>query len=402
MADPAADVLADRARIEEQVAGRTLDRRPRRDGAGVRRPRRRTPTSTTSPRASRGARSPGRRCASRRSTPPRGWSRSGVQPGDTVAIMATNRIEHFLADIGGVHAAATPMSIYNTLSPGAGGLRRGPRAADAWPCWRPPTTCTGGSARSARSTASRRSWSSTRRPAPTATGCSAGTTCSRPGGPAAAEHPTSSRSGTPRSTRTHPRRSSTPRARPGTPRAWCSRHHNVLYEAVSTLEAAGPRGRPDPGQLPAARAHRRAGARALRPAARGQPQPRHRRPGRAARRPRRGAPDGVLRGAARVGEDQDRHLRQARGRPQPRQRQAGPGLDGGRAGVGAGPGGRRHDDAGDRGGLPRRPTRRSSASSSCCSGSTRSPGPAPRPRRCRSRSPSSWPGSASRSSTSTA
>ncbi|WP_036568974.1 AMP-dependent synthetase/ligase [Nocardioides sp. URHA0032] len=41
----------------------------------------------------------------------------GVAPGDTVAIMATNRIEHFLADMGAVHAAATPMSIYNTLSP---------------------------------------------------------------------------------------------------------------------------------------------------------------------------------------------------------------------------------------------------------------------------------------------
>ncbi|WP_372736463.1 long-chain fatty acid--CoA ligase, partial [Nocardioides sp.] len=41
----------------------------------------------------------------------------GVAPGDTVAIMATNRIEHFVADMGAVHAAATPMSIYNTLSP---------------------------------------------------------------------------------------------------------------------------------------------------------------------------------------------------------------------------------------------------------------------------------------------
>lgn len=41
----------------------------------------------------------------------------GIQPGDRVAIMATNRIEHFLADMGAVHAAATPMSIYNTLSP---------------------------------------------------------------------------------------------------------------------------------------------------------------------------------------------------------------------------------------------------------------------------------------------
>ena len=41
---------------------------------------------------------------------------AGVSPGDTVAIMATNRVEHFLADMGAVHAAATPMSIYNTLS----------------------------------------------------------------------------------------------------------------------------------------------------------------------------------------------------------------------------------------------------------------------------------------------
>ncbi len=40
----------------------------------------------------------------------------GVGVGDTVAIMATNRVEHFLADMAGVHAAAVPMSIYNTLS----------------------------------------------------------------------------------------------------------------------------------------------------------------------------------------------------------------------------------------------------------------------------------------------
>ena len=40
----------------------------------------------------------------------------GVQVGDHVAIMASNRIEHVVADIGVVHAAATPMSIYNTLS----------------------------------------------------------------------------------------------------------------------------------------------------------------------------------------------------------------------------------------------------------------------------------------------
>ena len=37
--------------------------------------------------------------------------------GRTVAIMATNRLEHVLADIGAMHAGAVPMSIYNTLSP---------------------------------------------------------------------------------------------------------------------------------------------------------------------------------------------------------------------------------------------------------------------------------------------
>jgi long-chain acyl-CoA synthetase len=41
----------------------------------------------------------------------------GVQPGDTVAVMASNRIEHVLADLGALHAGATPMSIYNTLAP---------------------------------------------------------------------------------------------------------------------------------------------------------------------------------------------------------------------------------------------------------------------------------------------
>lgn len=41
----------------------------------------------------------------------------GVQPGDRVAIMATNRLEHVLADIAGMHAGAATMSVYNTLSP---------------------------------------------------------------------------------------------------------------------------------------------------------------------------------------------------------------------------------------------------------------------------------------------
>lgn len=41
---------------------------------------------------------------------------AGVAIGDTVAIMASNRIEHMVGDMGAVHAAATPMSIYSTLS----------------------------------------------------------------------------------------------------------------------------------------------------------------------------------------------------------------------------------------------------------------------------------------------
>jgi len=41
----------------------------------------------------------------------------GVQPGDRVAIMASNRNEHVLADVAAQHAGAVAVSIYNTLSP---------------------------------------------------------------------------------------------------------------------------------------------------------------------------------------------------------------------------------------------------------------------------------------------
>ncbi len=41
----------------------------------------------------------------------------GVEPGDRVAIMATNRTEHVIADFAAVHAGAVPMSIYSTFSP---------------------------------------------------------------------------------------------------------------------------------------------------------------------------------------------------------------------------------------------------------------------------------------------
>ncbi|HWJ65380.1 MAG TPA: AMP-binding protein, partial [Nocardioides sp.] len=41
---------------------------------------------------------------------------AGVDRGDRVALMASNRIEHVVADLGAVHAAAVSMSVYNTLS----------------------------------------------------------------------------------------------------------------------------------------------------------------------------------------------------------------------------------------------------------------------------------------------
>lgn len=41
----------------------------------------------------------------------------GVARGDFVAIMARNRPEHVIADLGAVHAGATPVSLYNTLAP---------------------------------------------------------------------------------------------------------------------------------------------------------------------------------------------------------------------------------------------------------------------------------------------
>jgi long-chain acyl-CoA synthetase len=46
-----------------------------------------------------------------------GLAALGVGRGDFVAIMARNRPEHLIADLGVVHAGATPVSLYNTLAP---------------------------------------------------------------------------------------------------------------------------------------------------------------------------------------------------------------------------------------------------------------------------------------------
>ena len=115
-ADVPADVLAERDRVSRLVAGRTLvdalaetaavhadepaysDRHHAPDGASWRTVTWRETRELALDVAA-------------------GLARLGVAVGDTVAIMATNRVEHFVADMGAVHAAATPMSIYNTLSP---------------------------------------------------------------------------------------------------------------------------------------------------------------------------------------------------------------------------------------------------------------------------------------------
>jgi long-chain acyl-CoA synthetase len=116
MTQPVPDVLRERARIQEQVEGRTLVH---------------ALADTVRRYGEHPAYSDRHHVAAGESWRTLDWAETrerahdlaaalielGVAPGDTVAIMATNRIEHFLADMGTVHAAATPMSIYSTLSP---------------------------------------------------------------------------------------------------------------------------------------------------------------------------------------------------------------------------------------------------------------------------------------------
>ena len=46
-----------------------------------------------------------------------GLVRLGLEPGDVVALMLSNRLEHVLADMAAVHAGGTPMTVYATLAP---------------------------------------------------------------------------------------------------------------------------------------------------------------------------------------------------------------------------------------------------------------------------------------------
>ena len=329
------DVLADRARIEEQVAGRTLidvladtvaehgDRAAYSDKHDV--PEGETWRTLTWTEVRETALDAAA-----------GLIALGVQPGDTVAIMATNRIEHFLADIAGVHAAATPMSIYNTLSQEQVAFvadhSQPPRGR---PRDRRPPAPLGPGARVRLRRAGRRARPgrpSRRRPVRRR-----GTTCSRPAGPGAPSSPTSWRQ---RHAALDPDAPATILYTSGTtgnPKGVVLTHHNVLYEAISTLEAAGLEGvQTQISYLPLAHIAERVlglyGPQLVASHSHAIGDPAELLGGAG-----RGAPDGVLRRAARLGEDQDRHLRQARRGPQPRQREDGPGLDGGRAGVGRRP-----------------------------------------------------------------
>jgi len=112
---PPEDVLAARARIEKTISGQTLltaftatvaeqgDAPAYSDKIGIDGQGWRTVSWTDAARSARDVAA--------------GLIEYGVQPGDTVAVMASNRIEHVIADLGSLHAGAVPMSIYNTLAP---------------------------------------------------------------------------------------------------------------------------------------------------------------------------------------------------------------------------------------------------------------------------------------------
>ena len=46
-----------------------------------------------------------------------GFAAVGCRPGDRVALMLPNRVEHVLADLGALHAGAVPVTLYATFAP---------------------------------------------------------------------------------------------------------------------------------------------------------------------------------------------------------------------------------------------------------------------------------------------
>ena len=120
MSPSSTDTLAERNEIEQRIAGLTL---PAAFAAVVEEQGDRPAYSDKVGIDLSGGYAPGWRTLSWRETRDRALDvagallETGVAPRDRVAIMAGNRIEHVLADLGAVHAAAVTMSVYNTLSP---------------------------------------------------------------------------------------------------------------------------------------------------------------------------------------------------------------------------------------------------------------------------------------------
>ena len=100
------DVLAERQEIEAPDQGAQHRARLRRHRRRSWATPRRSPTRSAS-RGRAGARCPGSELREQGLDLAAAFVELGVQPGDRVAIMASNRLEHVLADIGAMHAGAT-------------------------------------------------------------------------------------------------------------------------------------------------------------------------------------------------------------------------------------------------------------------------------------------------------
>ena len=65
-----------------------------------------------------------------------GFLSLGIEGGAFVALMARNRAEHLIADLGAVYAGAFPVSFFETLTPPRRSARWRPTVKPNWQWWR--------------------------------------------------------------------------------------------------------------------------------------------------------------------------------------------------------------------------------------------------------------------------